>query len=75
MHTTIKIVLALTALFLAFGTGVQADTFTSTLDTGNLALSGFTGPFGTVSVDLTSSMMAHHDVHVANKLRQYLLVW
>ena len=58
MHTTIKIVLALTALFLAFGTGVQADTFTSTLDTGNLALSGFTGPFGTVSVDLTSSTMA-----------------
>jgi len=58
MHTTIKIVFALTALFLAFATGVLADTFTSTLDTGNSAISGFTGPYGSVSVDLTSSTTA-----------------
>jgi hypothetical protein len=36
----------------------RADTFTSLLSTGNTAISGFTGPYGTVTVDLTSSTMA-----------------
>jgi hypothetical protein len=36
----------------------RADTFTSSLSTGNDAISGFTGPYGTVLVDLTSPTMA-----------------
>jgi uncharacterized protein YdeI (BOF family) len=58
MRIGITIVSLLVALLLACPTPVLADTFTSTLDTGNSAISGFTGPFGTVSVDLTSSTMA-----------------
>jgi hypothetical protein len=58
MRIGITIVSLLVALLLTRPTPVLADTFTSTLDTGNSAISGFTGPFGTVSVDLTSSTMA-----------------
>ncbi len=36
----------------------RADTFTSLLSTGNTAISGFTGPYGTVTIDLTSSTTA-----------------
>lgn len=58
MRIGITIVGLFVALLLVCPTAVLADTFTSTLDTGNSAISGFTGPFGTVSVDLTSSTTA-----------------
>lgn len=58
MRIGITIVGLFVALLLVCPTAVLADTFSSTLDTGNSAISGFTGPFGTVSVDLTSSTTA-----------------
>jgi len=57
MRKTFWIILAVIALAIS-APGSLADTFTSFLDTGNSAISGFTGPFGIVSVDLTSGTMA-----------------
>jgi hypothetical protein len=52
-------VLLAVALALAFGArSASADTFTSILDTGNSAISGYSGPYGTVTVDRTSSTAA-----------------
>ena len=36
----------------------QADAFTSQLNTGNTAISGFTGPYGTVTITLVNSTTA-----------------
>lgn len=48
------------ALLLVFActSRANADTVTFTLNVGNTALSGVSGPFGTVTVDLTSSTTA-----------------
>src|SRR5713101_7903097 len=44
---------------LAFGTpSARADVITFNLDTPNTAISGFTGPYGTVTVDRTSTTTA-----------------
>src|SRR5438132_13510497 len=43
------------------GLGLQqakADTFVSSLNTGNSAISGFTGPYGTVSITTTGTNTA-----------------
>jgi len=59
MRKLLLAVAALAASLLTLGApSAVADTFTSTLDTGNTALSGFAAPFGEVSVTLTSSTTA-----------------
>ena len=43
------------------GLGLQqakADVFTSSLDTGNTGISSYTGPFGTVTIDLQNPTTA-----------------
>lgn len=52
---------AMVALLLLLTLGAplaSADTFTSTINTGNSGLSGYPGPYGTVAIDLTSSTTA-----------------
>ena len=51
-------VFALIAMLLAGATAALADVTTFTLNTGNSDLSGITGPYGTVMVNLTSSTTA-----------------
>jgi len=52
------------AIFVLFSTVLllpsiaRADTITSTLGTGNSDISGYTGPYGTVTIDLTSPTTA-----------------
>src|SRR5690242_19780933 len=49
---------ALASLFILVGSVASADTFTSIINSGNSAISGFPGPYGTVLVTLTSPTMA-----------------
>ena len=58
MRIITRSLVVVAALLLVGVSGAFADTISSTLDTGNTALAGITGPFGTVSVDLTSSTTA-----------------
>jgi hypothetical protein len=53
----IKYIAAVLIAIAGFGLQ-QADAFTSSLDTGNSAISGFTGPYGTVTVTLVNSTTA-----------------
>jgi hypothetical protein len=52
------VLLAGIAVLLVGATGALADTFDSTLNIGNTALSGVSGPYGTVDVNLTSNTTA-----------------
>jgi hypothetical protein len=53
------LVSAVSALSFAFGSSVRGDVISCTLDEGNSTLTGTsTGPYGTVTIDLTSSTTA-----------------
>ena len=55
----VRAFLFVTIAFLVVGaTGALADTFSSELNVGNSAISGYAGPYGTVGVNLTSSTSA-----------------
>jgi hypothetical protein len=68
MRKSFWIVLAL--LVLGSAPGALADTFDSSLDFGNTAISGFAGPYGELFIDLTSSTTASltfaSDTHAGN---------
>jgi len=49
---------AVCAVILAFSQNAKADLFNSLINTPNDAISGFTGPYGSVDVNLTSSTTA-----------------
>jgi hypothetical protein len=51
-------VFALFSAVLLLPSIARADTIVSTLGTGNSDISGYTGPYGTVTIDLTSSTTA-----------------
>jgi len=55
---TFVVCLAVLCLLTLGAPSSSADTFTSTLDTGNTALSGFSAPYGEVTITLTSSTTA-----------------
>ena len=48
----------MTALLVALATPARADQVTFTISSGNTAISGYPGPYATVTVDLTSSTTA-----------------
>jgi len=50
--------LAVASLFVLGGSVASAEIFTSTITSGNSALAGSPGPYGTVTVNLTSPTMA-----------------
>jgi hypothetical protein len=68
MRKSFWIVLALVVL--GGAPGSLADTFTSSLDTGNSAISGFGGPFGELFINLVNSTTAvltfASDTHAGN---------
>jgi hypothetical protein len=58
MRNGTRLLFMLIAMLLVGAAPALADVATFTLNTGNSALSGVSGPFGTVMIDLTSSTMA-----------------
>ena len=58
MRDGTKLLFVLLALLLVGATPALADVATSPLDTGNSAISGAPGPYGSVMIDLTSGTMA-----------------
>ena len=58
MRDGTKLLFVLLALLLVGATPALADAVTSSLDTGNSAISGIPGPYGSVMIDLTSGTMA-----------------
>jgi hypothetical protein len=53
----------------------RADTIVSTLGTGNSDISGYTGPYGTVTIDLTSSTTADITFSERQRGHQQLLLY
>jgi len=58
MRNGTRLLFVVIAMLLVGATPALADVATFTLNTGNSALSGVSGPYGTVMIDLTSSTMA-----------------